>query len=90
MNAPFSSDEQKTWDEVRRAARALTRAGGHIADACRILDRFCLPSDPANWDRSFAWKTNELKQAVDVCREVSRHLSDCAKQASTNDTPEGR
>jgi hypothetical protein len=85
MNHPFSKEQQKNWADVAQAARALGQAGDLIAEACRILERFCHPSDPDNWDRALAWKFNELKQTIGVCREVAAHLTTCAEE-----TPEGK
>ena len=81
MDTPLSKEQQNNWAEIRRAARAVAQAGDLIADASRILDRFCNPADQDNWDRAFAWKLNELKQTVGICREVEQHLTTCAHQA---------
>ncbi|MBI9084373.1 MAG: hypothetical protein JEZ11_12305 [Desulfobacterales bacterium] len=85
----ISSEQQKNWDDVRRAARALAQAGDLITEASRILDRFCHPTDPDNWDRAFAWKLNELKLTIGVCREVEQHLSACANPETESDASAG-
>jgi hypothetical protein len=85
MNTPFSPHQKNNWHDVRQAADSLAHAGALITDASRMLERFCHPADPDNWDRTFAWKLNELKQAANLCREVEQHLKNCAHQAKAGD-----
>ena len=72
---------RQAWDQLQGAANALEEAGGLIAEAHIILDRFCSARDQGNWDQAFPWRISELQQAGDLCREVAAHVKSSAAQA---------